>query len=201
MSPRRGSRESTAAAPSPEVMKLLRGFLPSGVVVNIGSGMTAIEGGEHLGIQLDHVLPQDPPLPFVLADATATPILHGAVGGVLIKDVLEHVPDPLSVLRESHRITREGGRLVVTVPRAIPRAVWSDVTHLRGFTRDALICALEAAGWTVILGPWRIGGIPGARRLRLTPHLLVIMRLPILGHRFGTNWLAVAERGTSRATP
>ena len=44
------------------------------------------------------------------------PVADGSFDAVLCTQVLEHVADPIEVLRELHRIIRPGGRLYLTVP-------------------------------------------------------------------------------------
>jgi SAM-dependent methyltransferase len=64
-------------------------------------------------------------------------------------DVIEHTPDDVASLRELLRVTRPGGRLVVTVP-AYP-SLWSAHDeaneHYRRYRRSGLRRAGEAAGW------------------------------------------------------
>jgi SAM-dependent methyltransferase len=66
-------------------------------------------------------------------------------------DVIEHTPDDRRSLRELRRVTKPGGRLVVTVP-AHP-ALWSAHDeanlHFRRYTRRALGDVARAAGWDV----------------------------------------------------
>lgn len=88
--------------------------------------------------------------------------------------------------------------MLVTVPRAVARAVWDDPTHVRGFTARALLMALDHAGWEAIRPPRRMGGLPGAERLRLTPYLELLMRIPGIGHWYGTNYIVrVHAKSTS----
>lgn len=67
-------------------------------------------------------------------------------------DVIEHTPDDARTLTELRRVTRPGGRLLVTVP-AHP-ALWSahDVAshHYRRYTRGSLRAACRAAGWDLV---------------------------------------------------
>jgi SAM-dependent methyltransferase len=64
-------------------------------------------------------------------------------------DVIEHTPDDEITLAELLRVTRPGGRLLVTVP-AYP-ALWSSHDeanqHYRRYTRGSLLSAAVAAGW------------------------------------------------------
>lgn len=179
------------------MLRLFCTRLEPGLVLNCGAGLTGFETEHQLIIHVDHVVPPESPGGlWAVADACALPFRNGVFGGFLCKDVLEHVLDPIAVLQEARRVCDESAKVVATVPRAIPRAVWSDPTHLRGFTSRSLIQTLMLGGWLPVSSPQRMGGFPGARRLRLTRHLPLLMRIPIFGHVFGTNWLVtgVARR-------
>ena len=91
-----------------------------------------------------------------LEDA-AFPDLHFDV--VVINHVLEHVPDPLSLLREARRILKDDGVVVVGVPNfgsimaAVLRERWPSLCpgeHLWHFAPSTLRRALGRAGFRVV---------------------------------------------------
>ncbi|MPY94755.1 MAG: methyltransferase domain-containing protein [Acidimicrobiia bacterium] len=169
-------------------------FPHGGRVLNLGAGLVSWARDTTTVVNVDHVPgPRHPAACQVVADAGHLPFRAGSFTGVLAKDVLEHLVDPVPALALLHDVTAPGAMLIATVPRAVPRAVWDDPTHVRGFTANAVRTAMGLSGWRVrTLG--RIGGFPGAGRLGLTPYLELIMKVPGFGHRFGTNWLVRAQR-------
>jgi SAM-dependent methyltransferase len=59
---------------------------------------------------------EQPHVAFVCADAGRLPLPDAAFDGVLIRDVLHHVPDRGAVVREARRVLRPGGALGVIEP-------------------------------------------------------------------------------------
>lgn len=51
-----------------------------------------------------------------VCDATSIPVDDGSFDAILCTEMLEHVPDPVRVIGEFHRILRPGGRLMLTAP-------------------------------------------------------------------------------------
>jgi SAM-dependent methyltransferase len=80
----------------------------------------------------------DEPLPFDEA----------AFDGAILKDLLEHVHDPVTVVREVTRVLRPGGLVFASSPDA-QRWVWDDYTHRRPFTRKAFRLLFADAGYDV----------------------------------------------------
>jgi SAM-dependent methyltransferase len=76
------------------------------------------------------------------------PFGDAAFDGVVLKDLLEHVADPVAVVREAHRVLKPGGRVFASSPDA-QRWVWDDYTHRRPFTRRAFKLLFADQGFTV----------------------------------------------------
>jgi SAM-dependent methyltransferase len=167
--------------------------LPAGLLLNLGAGSTRFDDGDRraVGVDIDRFFRPDGI--GAAADAAALPFRDESFDGALLKDVIEHVADPIGVASEVARVCRPGARILVTTPRAIARAVWADPTHIRGFTASALVTVLDKAGWEPLGEPRRIGGLPGAGRLGLEAHLERLMAIPGLGHWYGTNWIVEAK--------
>jgi SAM-dependent methyltransferase len=56
----------------------------------------------------------------LICAADRIPVEAETFDSILCTEVLEHVPDPLSVMREFHRILVHGGRVLITVPMFWP---------------------------------------------------------------------------------
>lgn len=59
------------------------------------------------------------------------PLPDGHFEETLVYDVVEHVADLVGFMREIHRISRPGGRLVVTTPHFSCANSYTDPTHTR----------------------------------------------------------------------
>ena len=60
---------------------------------------------------------------FAAGDATALPLGDGTVDVVIASEILEHIPNYLTVLEEAKRVLKQGGRLCISVPRQWPEWV------------------------------------------------------------------------------
>ncbi len=60
----------------------------------------------------------------VWGDAQRLPFASGRFDTVLAAEMLEHIPDPDSCVREIARVLRPGGRLLLTVPLIAPLHQW-----------------------------------------------------------------------------
>jgi SAM-dependent methyltransferase len=52
----------------------------------------------------------------IVSEANAIPVPDGSFDAVICTEVLEHVPEPIAVVREFGRIVAPGGRLILTAP-------------------------------------------------------------------------------------
>lgn len=126
-------------------------------------------------------------------DAGRLPFEDAQFDGAFAKDVLEHLVRPWEIVAELRRVLRPGSRLVVSVPMEYPARVWSDYTHVRGFTRGAVADMLVDAGFEVAhVVP--MGGIPGFGRLGLLDRIPTVLRIPGMRRAFGSSWEALAVR-------
>jgi SAM-dependent methyltransferase len=119
----------------------------------------------------------DEPLPFA----------DGSFAGVVLKDLLEHVRDPVAVVGEVRRVLAPGGLVFASSPDA-QRWVWDDYTHRRPFTRKAFRLLFADAGFrvervgyeSVMPGTSIVSGLlPGKRRpaaLRWAAWLPIVRR-------------------------
>jgi SAM-dependent methyltransferase len=54
----------------------------------------------------------------IVSDITSIPVKEASFDVVLCTEVFEHIPDPVSAIRELHRILRPGGLMILTAPFA-----------------------------------------------------------------------------------
>jgi SAM-dependent methyltransferase len=126
-------------------------------------------------------------------EAGTLPFDDAAFDAAFAKDVLEHLTKPWTLLAEIKRVLRPGGRLVVSVPMEFPRLVWSDYTHVRGYTEEAVANMLDDCGFRVEhVQP--MGGVPMFGRLGWVDLIPTTLRLPGMRRLFGRSWEALAVR-------
>ena len=163
---------------------------PVGQVLDVGCGsgstgrLLADRNPERLvGIEIDPVAAEQARDAYdeVLVGSAESllPDLEGPFDSLLCYDVLEHLVDPWSVLRELGRLSAPGARLHVSLPNArhlslvydlVIRGTFGytphghrDDTHLRWFTPRDIESAIAEAGFDIrerrhpAISPWRRG--------------------------------------------
>jgi SAM-dependent methyltransferase len=94
-------------------------------------------------------------MPGVIADGGRLPFRHGVFGVVRIKEVIEHVADPRSLLVAASAVLTDGGYVIAHVPspwsQLYPVAnFWDDYTHVRPLTRRGLERLFDDGGFDVL---------------------------------------------------
>src|SRR4051794_10927428 len=131
-----------------------RHFRPETKLLDVGCGTGWL--AEHFS---DYTGIDGSPEAVAAAHAKQRPVVHGDVDqrlpfddatfeGVILKDVLEHVADPVAVVRDVRRVLQPGGVVFASSPDA-QRWVWDDYTHRRPFTRKGYRLLFADQGFTV----------------------------------------------------
>lgn len=83
--------------------------------------------------------------PEVFARAESLPFRDGSVDTVLGLSMLEHLPEPASLLGEARRVLRPGGMLLLEFPQMVP--LHDEPHDYFRYTRHGAACLLERAGF------------------------------------------------------
>lgn len=118
-----------------------------GTMLDIGCGekpyasLFASRVDRHVGLDMHGA-------PDVAASALDLPIRDESCDTVLCTEVLEHVAEPLQALREIHRVLREGGHALISVPQWWP--LHEEPADFYRFTRYGLEHLIMRAGLRVV---------------------------------------------------
>lgn len=92
----------------------------------------------------------------VQADAAKLPVKSGIADAVVATAIIEHVPDPPSMMRECGRLLRPGGLLVITTPApfmekvASALGIWKEGGHDTTLNLKQLSQMARENGYTVL---------------------------------------------------
>jgi SAM-dependent methyltransferase len=93
-------------------------------------------------------------LPFVQGDGEHLPFRDGSLDVVRAKEIIEHLQDPLPMLRDIARALQPAGLFLSHTPSHFSTVYpvnnfWDDYTHVRPYSKFGLRRLLEDAGFTV----------------------------------------------------
>ncbi len=137
----------------------------------------------------------------------------GAFDVIMFADVLEHVPDPVSLLERAAQHLTRTGCVIVSVPNVAHWTIrWSllrgrfdyqptgimDATHLRWFTSRTADQVIAAAGLSVVEHDWTSGSWMSAYRRIPKRFRRVLLRalVRLAPHAFGCQHVVTARRAT-----
>ncbi|TLG77628.1 class I SAM-dependent methyltransferase [Methylocystis sp. B8] len=153
------------------------------------------------------------PIDFV-SDANAIPVSDASFDVVLCTEVLEHVPEPIVVVREFGRIVAPGGRLILTAP--LGSGIHQEPFHFYGgftpywYERFLAAAGFEAITMTANNGTLRHVGqetirfarmtrpfsfaAPGLTHLVWLPAWLLLAPILLLAVPLAAKWLDATDR-------
>jgi hypothetical protein len=112
--------------------------------------------------------------------------------GIFARDILEHLNKPWILLDKLAAQSLPGARIICSVPKANPKIVWNDYTHVRGFTKTSLKALLENSGFAVER-IFPMSGYNVATQLGVASFLPNIARIPFLNN-FMISWHAIGRK-------
>lgn len=96
--------------------------------------------------------------PLLQSDARHLPLADNQFDLITCLDIVEHIREDLDCVRESYRICKPGGHLVVSVPAL--DFLWGEhdeaVYHLRRYSWPCLRALLREAGFDVVKGTYAV---------------------------------------------
>jgi 2-polyprenyl-3-methyl-5-hydroxy-6-metoxy-1,4-benzoquinol methylase len=143
-------------------------FVEGGTLLDIGCGaggyLSAMKalGWKVMGIdpspQAARIARENYEVPVKVGTLETSGLSDRSIAVVTMVHAIEHVPDPLTHLRECHRVLQDGGRLVLTTPNMVGlmsrlfKEDWMALEpprHLWLFTPNTLQACVERAGFRV----------------------------------------------------
>ena len=126
-------------------------------------------------------------------DCENLPFEDNFFDAILAKDILEHLQKPWLLLKEIHRIMKDDGIIIASVPMPKSDIVWSDYTHLRGFTKECIETLFRDSQYDVIYVK-KMGDIPFFRRFGLSEYIPNFLEIPPMNYFFGITFEIKAKK-------
>jgi ubiquinone/menaquinone biosynthesis C-methylase UbiE len=99
----------------------------------------------------------------VLCNINKIPFRDSTFEGIIAKDVIEHLTEPLLTMNEFHRILKSNGKIFVSTPDVKCKIFYDDYSHIRPYNRKSLTRLAEDAGF-FIEDIWYSSNWPGLGR-------------------------------------
>jgi len=176
-------------------------------VVDIGAGycefINNIRAGSKIAVDLNGDVANYAAPDVRVINASSTQIEQlsaSSVDVVFMSNFLEHLPgkrEVLETLRESHRILRRGGRIIVLQPniRFLPGEYWDYFDHHTPLTDRSLVEGLRLAGFSPQVVHPRFLPYTTKSRLPKAPFLVrLYLRVPLIWRVLGKQTLVVAGK-------
>jgi SAM-dependent methyltransferase len=177
------------------------------VVADIGAGycefINNIECGRKIAVDVNPDVRRfaAPGVQIINEACTAiTQLEAGSVDVVFMSNFLEHLPDKaqvLATLRESHRILRADGRIIILQPniRFLPGEYWDFFDHHTPLTDRSLVEGVKLAGFTPVRVIPRFLPYTTRSRLPQSPSLVrLYLRFPPIWRVLGKQALVIARK-------
>jgi len=62
------------------------------------------------------------------------PLKENQFDEVLMLNILEHLTNPVKVMEEIHRISKDNAKIIIEVPHFSSYCAWADMTHIRPYS-------------------------------------------------------------------
>jgi SAM-dependent methyltransferase len=119
-------------------------LMPEGTIINLGPGYSPIPG------TIGHDLPA------YNAEVNSLPYTDGSVSGIHCYHFLEHISDPVRVLRDMQRVLAPGGVVNIVVPYYSANIASTDLDHKHFFSEKTFPNLFNNTGYAKNHDGWKL---------------------------------------------